>query len=58
MKQCKYHVKLFDAQIELANKKWQADWKITQTENGWYVVVKQEPYPDEASRDWFRGVER
>jgi len=53
----KFHAKVFDAQIELANKKYQVDWKIKRTENGWFVVVR-EPYPDEASRDWFRGIER
>ena len=46
----------FDAQVELANKRFQADWRIKQTENGWFVVVR-EPYPDEASRNWFRGTD-
>ena len=36
-----YHPTIFTAQIELANKKRQAEWEIRQTDNGWYVVQKK-----------------
>lgn len=38
-KQALYHTE-GEAQVALANKKNQHEWKISKTENGWWIVIK------------------
>jgi hypothetical protein len=41
-KHMKLHAKVLDARIQLANKKDQRQWKIEETENGWFVVTRKQ----------------